>query len=245
MNTKRHTDYQHTDYQHTDQQDTGKQDTGKQDTGKQDTGKQDTGKQDTGHQPTGKRRLAAVVVLGLASLVPGCIDAPDPVASSTAELRAAISVLPSRLASRRGSLRAPLLQVSQACQPRVFPTAVVQTSTTAETPLPNALNWRYSIESLPMLYVGALLHGVCGGHLARFDIFAPDGTFHSRRSQMFVADSEPVQARPVGDGYAIEVDFPIAGTEIAGSPLTGLWTIKLYLDNGGSPVGTGLFELYR
>jgi hypothetical protein len=131
------------------------------------------------------------------------------------------------------------------CRNEASPSALVQTSATPGVDVPRAVGFRYRLDHTPSIHVAVYVRNLCGGHLGRLDFYAPDGRLYTRRPALFVADGEGTGARRVGDGYVIEVELPIAGTDIAGLPMVGAWSVNFTVDGQEQALGLGLFELYR
>jgi len=123
--------------------------------------------------------------------------------------------------------------------------ALVQTAVGAMVQVPTAIGWRYYLDQTPVLRIAAFVKNLCGGHMGRFDIYSPDGRLFKRQLKTFVAEPNGQNVRKEGDGYVIETELTIAGTEIAGLPMTGVWSVNFAVDGQDRALGLGLFELYR
>ena len=131
------------------------------------------------------------------------------------------------------------------CRSEASPSALVQTGVAAGVDVPRAVGFRYRLDGTPSIYVAVYVRNLCGGHIGRFDFYAPDGQLYTRRPAIFVADGEGTGARRVGDGYVIEAELPVAGTDIAGLPMIGAWSVNFSVDGQEQALGLGLFELYQ
>jgi hypothetical protein len=132
---------------------------------------------------------------------------------------------------------APLAQ-APGCVASGEPSALVQTAPFAGVPMPAATTYRYRLGETGTLYLGALVRNVCGRQIAAFDLFAPDGSFYDRLPAVFTVGGEG--ARPVGDGWVVEVALPLSEASLA-----GVWSVNFRLGENDLALGFGLFELYR
>jgi hypothetical protein len=119
------------------------------------------------------------------------------------------------------------------------PSALVQSASAQPVALPTASDWRYRLGEVQTLYLAALVRNVCGTHAAFFDLFAPDGSFHTRIAGTFTTGSE---ARRVDGGTVVEVALPL---EDAGVTLPGTWSVNFSLGEDALALGMGIFELYE
>ena len=193
--------------------------------------------------------MVAAMVLGA-----GCVGADDSLsATGEAALMTDARVAAATGIARSGktphlpkavSLPTKPAAASAACGDTA-PTALVQTGSAAQVNVPAAIGWRYYMDQTPVLYVAAFVKNLCGAHVGRFDFFTPDGTLYRRQQLSFVADANGLNVRKVAGGFVIETELRIAGTEIEGLPMTGVWSVNFTVDNASRAIGMGLFELYR
>lgn len=194
--------------------------------------------------------MVAAVVLGA-----GCAGADDALLTSTddAALMADAKAASASVGARRGKLPRLPGKADLPLKPGVAgascgdaaPTAVVRTGAAAEVDVTTAIGWRYYLDHTPVLHVAAYVKNLCGAHTGRFDFYTPDGTLFRRQTLAFVADANGANVRKVADGFVIETELRVAGTEIEGLAMTGVWSVNFTVDSGASALGMGLFELYR
>ena len=98
-----------------------------------------------------------------------------------------------------------------------------------------------------------------GEHIQRVHIYSPDGNLFQKRVVPFaitenlkrkrlkvsgITNMIDVQkARPMKDGQAVVVQFPISGTWVSQHSMLGTWRVEAFLDQESSPIGTGTFTL--
>jgi hypothetical protein len=131
---------------------------------------------------------------------------------------------------------------SEECVATGQPSASVFTSTKPGGEETSSGRPGYSIYSTPGVFVGAVVHDLCGAHQGTFEFFAPDGSLFKRFEISFNAQGEGEGARRVAGGYLVGVGFPIAGTEVALRPILGTWSVNFIVDNEDHALGIGLFD---
>jgi len=120
------------------------------------------------------------------------------------------------------------------------PGALVQVSAAPTEGLATRTAPRHVISETPRLFLTAVLRNVCGAHVGSFDLYTPSGAFYTRLSTPF-STSGGVATNPTGQ--IVELELPVAGTEIEARGLVGTWSINYVQDGSDLALGLGEFEL--
>lgn len=128
------------------------------------------------------------------------------------------------------------------CDPSQPPRAALFTSTKPGSGGVSSSPARYSIYSTTAVFVVAFLENVCGEHLARFEVFAPDGSPYMERRISFSTDTEQPGVLQVPGGYLVGIPFRITGTEVGTRPILGVWSVNFLLETAETARAVGLFE---
>ena len=121
------------------------------------------------------------------------------------------------------------------------PGALVQVSSVPSVGLPTRTEVRHIIADTPRLYLAATLRNVCGAHVGAFDVYTPTGAFYTRLSMPFSTSGQNLAVTL--SGYVVQLEMPVAGTEIEAHAMAGTWSINYVQDGNDLALGLGEFEL--
>lgn len=141
-----------------------------------------------------------------------------------------------------GAAQPPSVALPGECQVAGQAGARVQVAALPGAGLSPKVDGQFVAASTPRLYLTAVLRNVCGAHTGSFDLYTPQGEFYTRLSTPF-STSAGAGVRLEGQAYVVELELPIAGTEIESRGLYGTWSINYLQDQGSLALGLGEFVL--